>query len=252
MRRPVHRPERTPATRPGASSCRSQAGAEISVTFDSTPRLSRSLSLGRATTPRRSLGTKSLVSSSGPAMSGQRTSPRDLMTSRPDPDDLVLIDTGCAVLCRADRDPRTAGRDPGQGARVTRGAHPVSGDRSETCRTMEWFPFHPRPMAMDAPDQRNDPKTDRVSVITIQDARSARSATAERRCSRSLRAWGREDDRALRTPFGSGSAGGTLALPWREAQRRVRRRVASPASAAPGVHDAQDPLAPPRDPAGAR
>ena len=44
------------------------AGADTSVSADSAPRLRRSLSLGRATRPRRRLGTWSLVSSSGPAM----------------------------------------------------------------------------------------------------------------------------------------------------------------------------------------
>ena len=44
------------------------AGADTSVSADSAPRLRRSLSLGRATEPRRHLGTWSLVSSRGPAM----------------------------------------------------------------------------------------------------------------------------------------------------------------------------------------
>ena len=44
------------------------AGADTSVSADSAPRLRRSLSLGRATRARRRLGTWSLVSSSGPAM----------------------------------------------------------------------------------------------------------------------------------------------------------------------------------------
>src|SRR6266487_1785849 len=63
-----------PSAGAAASHCASSvvlpnpAGADTSVSADSAPRLRRSLSLGRATRPRRHLGTWSLVSSSGPAM----------------------------------------------------------------------------------------------------------------------------------------------------------------------------------------
>src|SRR5690349_4398860 len=54
------------------------AGADTRVSADSAPRLRRSLRLRRATRLRRHLGTWSLVSSSGPAMS---TAPQEAHTS---------------------------------------------------------------------------------------------------------------------------------------------------------------------------
>src|SRR6201999_4158790 len=54
------------------------AGADTRVSADSAPRLRRSLSLERATRLRRHLGTWSLVSSSGPAMT---TAPQEAHTS---------------------------------------------------------------------------------------------------------------------------------------------------------------------------
>src|ERR1700737_174052 len=63
-----------PSAGAAASHCASSvvlpnpAGADTSVSADSAPRLRRSLSLGRATRPRRDLGTWSLVSRRGPAV----------------------------------------------------------------------------------------------------------------------------------------------------------------------------------------
>jgi hypothetical protein len=48
------------------------AGADTNVSADSAPLLKRSISLGRATSPCRCLGTWSLVSSNGPDMTTSR------------------------------------------------------------------------------------------------------------------------------------------------------------------------------------
>src|SRR5690348_12598247 len=78
-----HATDRPPAAATASHSASSvvlpnPAGADTRVSADSAPRLRRSLSLGRTTRLRRHLGTWSLVSSSGPAMT---TAPQEAHTS---------------------------------------------------------------------------------------------------------------------------------------------------------------------------
>jgi len=83
------------------------AGADTSISSDSAPRLRRSLSLARATRSRRRLGTRSLVSSSGPAMTtspqGPASRPLETIRSRLIPPYGARLENGVVRAARGRR-----------------------------------------------------------------------------------------------------------------------------------------------------